>query len=603
MNGTANVTATFSAPTIQPTSTAVSLLNPAQYGQTVTLTATVIPQTSGTPTGSVTFYDGATMIGTQGLSGGAAQLSTSSFTAGSHSITVVYSGDTNYQASTSSALLQTVNQAATTIVWSTPAAITYGTALSAAQLNATATPYAGGIYEYTPAAGTVLNAGSQTLSVTFTPSNANYAQSSDSVTLLVNPASTSVVWSNPVSITYGTALSAAQLNATVTPVGASGSFVYTPGAGTVLNAGSQALSVAFTPNSANYVGSTGSVTLHVNQASQTISFTVPPPPTATNKSSFTVAATASSGLSVSYSGSGSCTNVGATFTITRATGTCTVTASQAGNANYLAAPTVTGTTTVARAIAPTVSFTGAPASASYQSTFTVVATTNASTVPTITATGACTISGTTVTMSSGTGTCFLRAAWASDDVYTAALATQRTAAEKLTSNVNWVTPAAITYGMALSDTQLDATLNVPGKFTYTPGSGKVLGAGTQTLSVKFTPTATADYTNVTATTVSLLVNQADTTTTITSTSLNPSIVGHSILVHFHVASPGRMTGNVTITASSGENCTGTVMASTGNGSCAIKLETAGAITLTATYGGDANNNGSTSAGFTQTVNN
>jgi len=36
-----------------------------------------------------------------------------------------------------------------------------------------------------------------------------------------------------------------QLNATVTPAGATGSFVYTPGAGTVLNAGSQMLSVAF----------------------------------------------------------------------------------------------------------------------------------------------------------------------------------------------------------------------------------------------------------------------------------------------------------------------------------------------------------------------
>ena len=604
LNSTANVTATFSAPTIQPTTTAVSSsLNPSQYGQTVILTATVTPQTSGTPTGSVAFYDGATLIGTQTLSGGAAQFGTSSFAAGPHSITAIYSGDTNYQASTSSPLVQTVNQAATTIVWSTPSAITYGTALSSAQLNASATPYAGGTYDYTPAAGTVLNAGSQTLSVTFTPSNTNYAPSTGSVTLQVNPASTSVVWSNPASITYGTALSATQLNATVTPAGATGSFVYTPGAGTVLNAGSQMLSVAFNPSGANYVSSTGSVTLQVNQASQTITFTAPPPQTATNKSSFTVAATASSGLPVLYSSSGACTNNGATFTITSVTGTCTVTASQAGNTNYLTAPSVTGTTTVTRAIVPTVSFTGAPASASYQDTFTVVATTNASTVPTITATGACTISGMTVTMSSGTGTCFLKAAWAADDVYTAAAATQRTTAEKLASNVTWTTPAAITYGTALSAAELNATASVPGTFVYNPTSGKVLGAGTQTLSVKFVPTAASDYTTVTATTVSLLVNQADTTTTITSTSLNPSTVGHSILVHFDVASPGKATGSVTVTASSGETCTGSVIASTGNGRCSIKLETAGSITLTAIYNGDANNTGSTSAGFMQTVNN
>jgi hypothetical protein len=56
------------------------------------------------------------------------------------------------------------------ITWSTPADITYGTALGPAQLNATAN--VPGTFAYTPAAGTVLNAGpGQTLSLTFTPSN------------------------------------------------------------------------------------------------------------------------------------------------------------------------------------------------------------------------------------------------------------------------------------------------------------------------------------------------------------------------------------------------------------------------------------------------
>ena len=68
------------------------------------------------------------------------------------------------------------------------------------------------------------------------------------------------------------------------------------------------------------------------------------------------------------------------------------------------------------------SFTGAPASAPYQSTYQVAATTNASTTPIITATGACTINPMTliVTMSSGTGKCNLTAAWAADVVYAAA---------------------------------------------------------------------------------------------------------------------------------------------------------------------------------------
>src|SRR5260370_969630 len=62
----------------------------------------------------------------------------------------------------------------------------------------------------------------------------------------------------------------------------------------------------------------------------------------------------------------------------------------------------------------------------------------------------------------------------------------------VTPVITWVTPAAITYGTALSGTQLDATASyngaaVPGTFVYTPASGAVLGGGSQRLSVVFTP--------------------------------------------------------------------------------------------------------------------
>ncbi|MGA8908099.1 MAG: RHS repeat-associated core domain-containing protein, partial [Acidobacteriaceae bacterium] len=73
--------------------------------------------------------------------------------------------------------------------------------------------------------------------------------------------------------------------------------------------------------------------------------------------------------------------------------------------------------------------------------------------------------------------------------------------------VEWSSPAAITYGMALSGTQLNATANVPGTFTYTPATGAVPTAGTDTLSVLFTPTDTTDYTTATAS-VALTVDQA-----------------------------------------------------------------------------------------------
>ena len=73
--------------------------------------------------------------------------------------------------------------------------------------------------------------------------------------------------------------------------------------------------------------------------------------------------------------------------------------------------------------------------------------------------------------------------------------------------ITWATPAPIPYGTALSSTQLNASANVPGTFTYTPAAGAVLTAGTQTLSVSFSPTDSTDYTTATAT-VQLIVNRA-----------------------------------------------------------------------------------------------
>lgn len=73
------------------------------------------------------------------------------------------------------------------ITWATPAPITYGTPLSSAQLNATTT--VAGTFVYSPPSGTVLKVGQQTLSTTFTPTDAtDYLTASASVTLTVNPA-------------------------------------------------------------------------------------------------------------------------------------------------------------------------------------------------------------------------------------------------------------------------------------------------------------------------------------------------------------------------------------------------------------------------------
>jgi hypothetical protein len=82
--------------------------NPSTSGQSVTFTATVT-SSGGTPTGMVTFYDGATALGSATLSGGTATFTTALLSVGGHSITAVYGGDANFAASTSSTLTQTVN--------------------------------------------------------------------------------------------------------------------------------------------------------------------------------------------------------------------------------------------------------------------------------------------------------------------------------------------------------------------------------------------------------------------------------------------------------------------------------------------------------------
>src|SRR5439155_4624934 len=136
------------------------------------------------------------------------------------------------------------------------------TALSGTQLNATAS--VAGTFVYTPAAGTVLNAGNgQTLHVAFTPTDTtNCNTASKDVVINVGKAMPTITWNNPADITTGTVLSGTQLNPTAS---VAGSFVYTPAAGTVLSEGNgQTLHVDFTPTApANYNTASKDVMINV----------------------------------------------------------------------------------------------------------------------------------------------------------------------------------------------------------------------------------------------------------------------------------------------------------------------------------------------------
>ena len=113
---TGNASSTSSATnlTVNPkasSSTALAVnINPAAAGQSVTLTATV---TATSPSGSVTFMDGATSLGPATLSAGKATLVKSFASVGAHSLSAVYAGDTGNNGSTSAALSLTVTQATT----------------------------------------------------------------------------------------------------------------------------------------------------------------------------------------------------------------------------------------------------------------------------------------------------------------------------------------------------------------------------------------------------------------------------------------------------------------------------------------------------------
>ena len=84
---------------------------PVIQGQEITLTATVVKSGTALPTGTVTFKEGSTTLGTGTVSNGQAIFATSALTAGSHAITAQYGGDLKNSSSTSTAVTVVVAEA------------------------------------------------------------------------------------------------------------------------------------------------------------------------------------------------------------------------------------------------------------------------------------------------------------------------------------------------------------------------------------------------------------------------------------------------------------------------------------------------------------
>jgi hypothetical protein len=169
-------------------------------------------------------------------------------------------------------------------------------------------------------------------------------------------------------------------------------------------------------------------------------------------------------------------------------------------------------------------------------------------------------------------------------------------------------PATMAYGGPLPSL-------TPSYNGFLTGQGPGNLTGTATCSTTATSASTVGaYTSVCAGATSTnyaisypagVVNVAKATsaTTITSNTPSPAIIGQIVTVSFRVAPQfsGIPTGSVTVTAGTGESCTGALTA--GVGSCTLTFVTGGNRPLTAVYSGDGNFLTSTSTPATQVVSN
>jgi adhesin/invasin len=293
--GYVNGTLTVTPDTAGQTTTTALLAIPttAEYGSAVSLTATVAP--SG-PTGTVTFYDGTVLLGTTGLSGGAAILITATLNAGTHAITAQYNGDATYGSSVSQPVMVTINKKGT----NNPANGLTVTVQNVSRVFGTANP----AFSYV-VTGSLVNGDTFATAVTGTPAyavndqpasptgstfpitiagglaSANYVLTFAPGTLTIAGAAsaTSLTASSPV-LSYG---QEEILTATVSPAGATGTVVFQSGTtvlGTApvtnrvailttssLPAGTYVITATYLGD-ANYGASTSAtvITITVNQA-------------------------------------------------------------------------------------------------------------------------------------------------------------------------------------------------------------------------------------------------------------------------------------------------------------------------------------------------
>ena len=152
---------------------------------------------------------------------------------------------------------------------------------------------------------------------------------------------------------------------------------------------------------------------------------------------------------------------------------------------------------------------------------------------------------------------------------------------KQTPVITWNNPADLIYGTALSATQLNATANVAGIFTYAPVLGTVLNAANgQTLHADFTPTDIANYNNASA---NVTINVLQATTTISVNNLpSTATVGGTFTPTFTYTGDGTKS----VTSSTLSNCTvsGGIVSFVGAGTCTVVAHATAGVNYAAANG-------------------
>lgn len=321
-----------------------------------------------------------------------------------------------------------------------------------------------------------------------------------------------ITWANPAAITYPTAISATQLNAT--SGGVPGTHNYSIGGvplaiGTILNAGTYTLTDNFVPtDGTTYTVATKNVTLVVNPQPASLSYLVLSKPFNNTPQGPTIA-TFPGGLTTA-------TTFDGVAGLKTHPGSWTVVTGETEN-NYAAA-TITGTFTITKAV---LTITASNLSQTYNS-FTHPIT--FSTTPNVTGlvatyTG---ISGTTygpsTTAPTNAGTYRVDITLNHID-YQASPVTVTLTVAKATPSINaWVPTSPITYPTAIGAAQNNLTSPVAGVFSFSPANGFVPSAGPLGLSATFTPTDLVNYNVVNGITSSITVNKG--TATVNATGQN-----------------------------------------------------------------------------------